>query len=126
MHDLISKVQYLMSLQRLFASIVPGNLAKSTQILGLQHGQLIVAVANATVAAKLRQLAPELAIQLKSKGCEVSGIRIKVQVSYAPPDPQHPPRKLSPLVRKSLQEFSANLDDSALKSALDRMVDGQN
>lgn len=122
MHEIIANVQRLISLQRLFASVVPGNLAKSAQVLGLLHEQLIVAAANATVAAKLRQIAPELALQLKSKGCEVSGIRIKVQVSFIPPAPQHTPRILSEAARKSLHELSSGLKDSALKHALDRMT----
>jgi hypothetical protein len=118
---LLTKVQTLSSLQRHFASVAPGNLANSVQILGLQHGQLSIAATNATIAAKLRQLAPELVIQLQNRGCEVSGIRVKVQVSFDLPQPRHIPRKLSDTAQKALQKFSMSLGDSTLKDALERM-----
>lgn len=118
---LLTKVQTLSSLQRHFASVVPANLAHSSQILGLQHGQLSIAAANATIAAKLRHLAPELVILLQNRGCEVSGIRVKVQVSFDLPQPRHTPRKLSDTAQKTLQKFSMSLGESALKDALERM-----
>jgi hypothetical protein len=118
---LLTKVQTLSSLQSHFVSVAPGNLARSAQVIGLQHGQLSIASANATVAAKLRHLAPELIILLQDRGCEVSGIRIKVQVSFDLPGPIHTPRKLSPTAQRTLNEFSNKLDDSALKKSLQRM-----
>ncbi|HEX5364855.1 MAG TPA: hypothetical protein VFW59_11355, partial [Gallionella sp.] len=56
------------------------------------------------------------------KGCEVSGIRVKVQVAYAAPQPQQRPRELSKTARNALNELGANLDDSPLKQALQRMA----
>ncbi|HEY0666137.1 MAG TPA: DciA family protein [Gallionella sp.] len=116
-----AKVRILSSLQSHFASVAPGYLARSAQVIGLQHGQLSIAATNATVAAKLRQLAPELAILLQNRGCEVSGIRIKVQVSFDLPQPKRTPRKLSPAAQRALQAFSMELDDSALKRTLQRL-----
>lgn len=121
---LLTKVQTLSSLQSHFVSVTPDYLARSAQVLGLQHGQLNIAAANATVAAKLRHLAPELVALLQNRGCEVSGIRIKVQVSFDLPQPRHTPRKLSPTAQRTLQEFSNELGDSALKKALQRMSNG--
>ena len=41
--------------------------------------------ANASVAAKLRQLLPRLETALREGGCEVSAIRVRVQSSGSPP-----------------------------------------
>lgn len=90
-------------------------------MLGLQFGILSIATSNATVAAKLRQLAPELVVLLQNKGCEVSGIRVKVQVTYAPAPPKHAPRELSKTARNALEQLGDTLNDSPLKHVLERM-----
>ena len=92
-------------------------------MLGLHLGTLSIAVANATIAAKLRQLAPELATLLQGRGCEISGIRIKVQVSYIRSQPKMAPRKLGKTAQNALNELSHSLpDDSMLKLSLEKMI----
>lgn len=91
-------------------------------VLGLNFGTLGIAVANPTVAAKLRHMAPELVVLLQNKGCEVSGIRVKVQVAYAPATPPQRPRELSKTARNALDALGSNLDESPLKQALQRMA----
>lgn len=120
--SLISQAQSLSALQLHFASVAPPHLAQSAQVLSLQAGTLGIAVANATLAAKLRQLAPELAILLQNRGCEVSGIRVKVQVDYARNQPKHIPRILTKTAQNALNELSQNLGDSPLKDAVNRMA----
>lgn len=122
LRPLLTKAQTLSDLQRHFMSVAPHYLAQCSQVLGLYFGTLSIAVANATAAAKLRQLAPELVILLQNKGCEVSGIRIKVQVtfSYTPPKPS--PRKLSNTAQGALNALSQSLSDSPLKHALEKMA----
>lgn len=91
-------------------------------MLGLQFGTLTVAAANATVAAKLRQLAPELVVLLQNRGCEVSGIRVKVQVGYIPAQPPKRPRELGRKARSALNDLSESLNESPLKQALQRIA----
>ncbi|HYR05405.1 MAG TPA: hypothetical protein VEP71_01840, partial [Gallionella sp.] len=81
-----------------------------------------VAVANAAFAAKLRQLVPELVVMLQERGCEISGIRIKVQVSYVRSQPATPPRKLGKTARDALNELSQTLCDSQLRLALKKLA----
>ena len=121
---LLAKAQALSALQRHFISVAPPHLAQSSQVqvLGLQLGTLSIAVANAAVAAKLRQLAPELAVMMQSRGCEVSGIRVKVQVSFNRLQPKPAPHKLSKTAQNALNELSLKLKDSPLKSALEKMA----
>lgn len=119
---LLTKVHILSDLQRHFTAVAPPYLTQSVQILGLQLGTLSVAVANATVAAKLRQLAPELVVLMQNRGCEVSGIRVKVQVSFDRLQPKPAPHKLSKTAQNALKELSQSLSDSPLKLALEKLA----
>ncbi len=124
LRPLLAKAQALSALQRHFISVAPPHLAQSSQVqvLGLQLGTLSIAVANATVAAKLRQLAPELVVMMQNRGCEVSGIRVKVQVSFDRLRPKPAPHKLSKTAQNALNELSLSLNDSPLKLALEKMA----
>ncbi len=122
LRPLLIKAQALSVLHRHFTSVAPPYLAQSSQVLGLQSGTLSVAAANAAVAAKLRQLAPELAVLLQNRGCEVSGIRVKVQVSYNRSHPPSPPRKLGKSARNALDGLSQTLGESPLRLALKKLL----
>jgi hypothetical protein len=124
LRPLLAKAQALSALQHHFISVAPPHLAQSSQVqvLGLQLGTLSIAVANATVAAKLRQLAPELVVMMQNRGCEVSGIRVKVQVSFDRLQPKPAPHKLSKTAQNALNELSLSLNDSPLKLALEKMA----
>ncbi|MDD2915503.1 MAG: DUF721 domain-containing protein [Gallionella sp.] len=125
LRPLVAKAQALLLLQNRFAGVAPPGLAQFSQVLGLQAGVLSIAVANATIAAKLRQLVPELVTGLQKGGCEVSGIRVKVQVSFAQKPPEFRQRKLGKEARDALNAFSQSLDDSPLKLALKKMIDAK-
>jgi len=122
LRPLLVKTQVLSALHEHLMGIAPPHLVQSAQVLGLHLGTLSIAVANATIAAKLRQLAPELVVKLQNRGCEVSGIRVKVQVSFDRNRPKPAPRKLSRAAQNALNGLSLNLDDSPLKTALERMA----
>ncbi|MEO8343485.1 MAG: DciA family protein [Gallionella sp.] len=124
LRPLLANVQALSALQRHFSSVAPTHLAQPEQIqvLSLKLGTLSVAVVNATAAAKLRQLAPELVVMMQDRGCEVSGIRVKVQVSYDRLQPKPAHHKLSKAAQNALTELSLNLNDSPLKVALEKLA----
>jgi len=122
LRPLLTKVQALSALQNHFTAVAPPHLAQSVQILSLQLGTLSIAVANATVAAKLRQLGPELAILMQNRGCEVSGIRVKVQVSFDRLQPKPAPHRLSKTAQIALKKLSQSLNDSPLKLALEKIA----
>lgn len=120
LRSLFNTVQTLAELQRHFNQVAPPYFAQSSQVLGLRQGTLSIATTNGTLAAKLRQLAPELVTKLQDRGCEVSGIRVKVQVSYAPVAHKHTPRMLSNTAQHQLQALSQSMEDSPLKLALEK------
>ena len=120
LHSLLNTVQKLSDLQQHFNMVAPPYFAQASQVLGLRQGTLSIATINGTLAAKLRQLAPELVIKLQNRGCEVSGIRVKVQVNYTPVVKTPVPRMLSSTAQHQLQAFSQRMADSPLKLALER------
>ena len=122
LRPLLTKAQALSALQHHFTSVAPPLLAQSSQVLSLQSGTLSIAASNAASAAKLRQLAPELVIMLKNRGCEVSGIRVKVQVMVGSRHAAHVPRKLGKAAQNALNELRQGMDDSPLKSALGKLA----
>lgn len=119
--SILGKAQSLCILQQQFIAATPAYLAQSCQVLSLEFGTLTIATGNATVAAKLRQLAPEIVGILKNGGGQVSGIRVKVQVSHAPPPAREAARHLSSAAQKAIKQLGDSLADSPLKDALKKM-----
>jgi hypothetical protein len=62
------------------APLLPGALRSGVQAGPIEGTEWCLLAANSAVAAKLRQLHPALCAHLRSKGYEVSTIRIKVQM----------------------------------------------
>ncbi|MFY9260711.1 MAG: DciA family protein [Gallionella sp.] len=122
---ILDKSTYLSTLQRHFVATAPSYLAQGCQVSGLTFGILNVVTGNATLAAKLRQLAPDIAAKMRQKGCEVNGIQVKVQVSYLPPPIPSVPRILTPVAHQALATLNQSLADSPLKSAVAKMLDQQ-
>jgi hypothetical protein len=118
----LQKAEYLINLQAHLQRATPPALGAFCQVAGLVFGTLTVIAANATVAAKLRQLAPEILNLLKNQGCEVSGLLVKVQVSYTVAPVVHPPRRLSGVAQNTLSQFGNRLPDSALRNTLLKIV----
>jgi hypothetical protein len=119
--SILAKAQTLLTLQQQFCAATPAYLAQAAQVLSLEFGILTLATGNAAVAAKLRQLAPEILEKLKNEGAHVSGIRVKVQVSYPAPQNRARARQLSPTAHDTLKQFGDSLSDSPLKDALKKM-----
>jgi len=120
----MERSQVLSALQRQIIDVVPDYLLQSgqLQVLSLKMGTLRIAVANAAVAAKIRQLAPDMVAKLQNKGCEVSGIQVKVQVSFDRGNRTPPPRLLSKTAQDTITGFNQSLTDSPLKTVLERLA----
>lgn len=97
--------------------------------LQLREGQLQVAVPNAALATRLRQLLPKLQAGLREKGWAVDGIKLKVQPM--PAEPQRPSRRMASRdlpssAVSSFADLAASLEQSprneALRQALQSLV----
>ena len=105
------------------------TLFANCRALQVREGQLQVAVPNAALATRLRQVLPKLQDGLREKGWAVDGIKLKVQPM--PSEPQRPVKKLAnhELPRNAVNSFAelANaLEDSPLKNALQALVSRRN
>ncbi|MBI5891533.1 MAG: DUF721 domain-containing protein [Nitrosomonadales bacterium] len=121
LRQLSSKAEQLTALQRHYESISPPGLARNSQVLRLDRQTLVIAASNGAVAAKLRQMTTELISLFQARGCEITGIQIKVQVSTPPSVALSEPRILGKAAQDALNELGGNLPDSPLKTALRRL-----
>lgn len=122
LRQLSGKAGQLLALQRHYEQIAPVSLIRYSRVLQLERQILTLAANNGAIAAKLRQLAPELTRQLQNLGCEVTGIQVRVQVTLPAAENTLPPPQLSATGRKRLIELAVELPDSPLKSALQRLA----
>jgi hypothetical protein len=63
---------------KLVTPLIPPPMRAAVQAGPLDDGQWCLIVANSAVAAKLRQLLPALAAHLRTRGHDISEIRIKI------------------------------------------------
>ena len=83
---------------------------------------IIIAADNGTVAAKLRQLVPDFTQLLQNRGYEITGIQIRVQVALPITTRPLRPTSLSTIGRQQLIDLTVKLQDSPLKTALQRLA----
>jgi hypothetical protein len=122
LRQLSGKAGQLLALQRLYEQVAPASLMRYSRVLQLEQQILTLAANNGAVAAKLRQLAPELTQRLQNMGCEVTVIQVRVQVTLPAAEYTSAPPTLSATGRKRLIELAVDLPDSPLKSALQRLA----
>lgn len=122
LRELTHRAGRLAALQSAYRKAAPPTLARASRVIGFEQHTLTVGADNTAIAAKLRQLAPQLLQQLQGDGMEVTGIRIKVQVSYPAPAPARKGPALRETGRRHLSELAATMDDSPLKRALLRLI----
>lgn len=123
LRQLTQTARDLAALQRQYQQVAPAALLRASRVQWFESQVLILAADNAAVAAKLRQLAPQLALQLRQMGVEVTGIQVRVQVGMPPQRRPAGPRTLSSSGRQQLGQLAGTLaDDSPLKRALQRLA----
>jgi hypothetical protein len=122
LRQISGKVKQLRVLQQHYAKIAPPSLLNFSQVLHIEQNILTLAANNGAVAAKLRQMAPELIRQLQLQGCEVTGIQVKVQVTVPVSPRVALPATLSAEGRQQLSELTDALSESPLKNALMRLL----
>lgn len=116
------RVQQITLLQRHYQQIAPPSLLRSSRVIQIHDQTLIVAADNGAVAAKLRQISSELISSFRTRGCEVTGIQIKVQVRTITPPANKVYRTLGAKGKLELENLALDLKDSPLKSALQRLA----
>ncbi len=108
--------------QKIWLSIAPGNLGNLSHASGIKNQQLTVYASNNAVAAKIKLCIPSLLIQLEKQGCEVTAIRLKVQVKSSPQAQPKAIKKLSLQAAKELDGLAKKLNGTELGDALARLA----
>jgi hypothetical protein len=108
--------------QKIWEAIAPDNLAQLSHAIGIKNKQFTVYAANNTVAAKIKLFIPSLLIKLEKQDCEVTAIRVKVQVKSTPLAKPKAIRKLSNNAANSLNEFAEKISGTPLADALARLA----
>jgi hypothetical protein len=122
LRQLSSKAEQIAALQRHYESFIPSALKHSSQVLQLRQQTLYIGASNGAIAAKLKQMTTELISLFQARGCEVTGIQIKVQVRSDRLPTKGIPRKIGPRAGVAMEEIGKTMADSPLKSALLRLA----
>jgi hypothetical protein len=110
-------------LEKLLLSATPRALSEAARIKSFRAGTLVVSADNAAVASKLKLLAPQLLTRIREREPEVTGIRVEVQPAPGAARKKSPKRPIADGALSELRSLAEGLGDSALKSALRRLVE---
>ena len=108
--------------QKIWLSIAPGNLGQLSHASSIKNQQLNLYASNNAVAAKIKLCIPSLLIQLEKQGCEVTAIRVKVQVKSSPQAQPKAIKKLSRQAANELDGLAKKLSGTDLGDALARLA----
>jgi hypothetical protein len=88
-------------------------------ILRFEEGSLTLAVANAALAAKLKQQVPKLQAALRQRGWQVEAVKLKVQMTRPTP-PEHVARvlELPKMAVSAFEELGDTLPDTPQNKTL--------
>lgn len=108
--------------QKIWEAVAPDNLAQLSHATTVHNQQFTVFADNNAVAAKIKLFIPSLLIKLRKQGCEVTAIRVKVQVKSSPQARPKVIKKLSPKASSELQLLANKLAGTTLGDALARLA----
>ncbi len=108
--------------QNIWEMIAPENLAKFSHASAIKNQQFNIVAHSNAVAAKIKLFIPSLLIQLEKQECEVTAIRVKVQVKSSPQTKPKVIKKLSPQAGSELKILAEKLTGTPLGEALARLA----
>ena len=108
--------------QIIWMAIAPDNLAQLSHATSIKNQQFTIFANSNAVAAKINIFIPSLLIKLEKQKCEVTSIRVKVQVKSTPQVKPKPIKKLSTQAASDLNKLAEKLSGTALGDALARLA----
>ncbi len=123
---LLPAAQRLLKLRQDVLALMPSALREVCEVSGFDDETVMLRVSSAGAAAKLRQTLPRIRDGLLSRGWKVNAIRMRVQpkLSSGVSTTWRAPSMTS-IPQGALDAFAAlnvTLEDSALKSAVERLI----
>src|SRR4030066_823317 len=126
LNRLAHAAQRLNAISRIWETVAPIGLARSWRVGRLDDGVLTLLADNGAIASKIKQQLPSLLEKLQTRGSEITGIRVDVQVKIPSPEKVIAPKPgISPQSLASLEKLDADLTDSPLKEALTNLIKHQ-
>jgi hypothetical protein len=120
---LVGRLEQIGQLQRIYDETVPPVLARASRVGSIEGTTLIIIAFSGTVAAGLKQRLPSLLLQMQATEPQVTAIRVDVQLESTNVNRSKKQRlTLSSVALQSLASLQATLPDSALKTALQRLL----
>ncbi|HOY70694.1 MAG TPA: DciA family protein [Methylotenera sp.] len=126
LNTLTKQAKQAATAQALWQTVAPIEIARFSHAIGVKSQQLLLFADNNAVAAKIKLLLPSLLIQLEKQGCEVTAIRVKVQVKSTPQPPKKATKKLSSKAAVNIKHLAEKYAGSPLGDALARLADRAN
>ena len=118
MAALMPAVQRMARLQKDCADCLPA-MFQHCEILSFEDSQLLLSLPTTALAAKLKQQLPKLQDTLARRGWQVTGVRIKVQMTKAAEIKEKMRSlELPPAAVDAFDQLSASLEASPQNSAL--------
>ncbi len=108
--------------QNIWEKIAPENLAQFSHATAIKNQQFTILAHSNAVAAKIKLFIPSLLIQLEKQECEVTSIRVKVQVKSTPIAKPKVIKKLSLQAGSDLKILAEKLTGTPLGEALARLA----
>jgi len=123
LQPLLEQAQYLNHLQQMLEAMLPQGLAQSCKVGAMEGKTLVLFAESGAIAAKIKQSLPTLLVEFQRREAEITAIRIAVQVQQlAQKEIPRSEIALSAAALASLNTFAAQLDDTPLKNAIDKLV----
>jgi hypothetical protein len=121
LNALNTRSQQTQAAQKIWEAIAPAEVTKLSHASSIKNQQFTVYADNSVVAAKIKLLLPSLLIKLQKQECEVTAIRVKVQVKSTPQVKATTPRKLSTIAAQRLKALGHKLAGTPLGDALNKL-----
>ena len=123
LQPLVGRLERIGQLQRIYNETVPSVLARASRIGSIEGTTLIIIAFSGTVAAGLKQRLPSLLLEMQATEPQVTAIRVDVQLEVTNVNSSKKQRlTLSSVAFQSLASLQATLPNSALKTALQRLL----
>lgn len=119
----MAHVRLLQKLDRRFGATAPSGLRHAARVANYKSGTVVIHAENGAVAAKLRQLAPRLALELAKCGAECHTVDVRVQPRQALREISSSTQKpLSDTSFRTLQATADSLPEGPLRQALSHLL----
>ena len=127
LRPLAERLLQIKRLQKRYRTLAPEELGNASRVCAIDGTTVVIGASSGPVAAALRHLAPRLLEGLRSvrrskhsRDQELTSIRIEVQVERA--EPRRPVKPRAEIPAESLARVAKGLEDSPLKTELERIV----